>query len=122
MDATLHNLSLVEQDHPIESIARRRVFGDRILFAEVNLSKGCHVAPHRHESEQIAYVVHGKAKWTLGDPGTPEHREVIAEGGTVVHLPSNFLHGVDAMEDTLVIDLLCPPGDMGVDRQPERAH
>lgn len=122
MDATLHTLSQLDQDHPIETIARRRVFGDKILFAEVHLAKGCHVAPHRHESEQIAYVVRGKVKWTLGDPGTPEHREVFAESGTVVVLPANFLHGVDALEDTLVIDLLSPPGDMGVDSQKDRAH
>jgi len=121
MDASLQKLSEVAEDHPIESIARRRVFGEKILFAEVHLAKGCHVAPHRHESEQIAYVVRGKVKWTLGDPGTPEHREVVAESGTVVTLPSNFLHGVDALEDTLVIDLLSPPGEMGVDRQ-EAAH
>lgn len=117
MDATTHNLADVEQDHPIASIHRRRVFGERILFAEVHLDKGCHVAPHRHDSEQIAYVVRGKVLWTLGDPGTPEYRQVVVEGGNVVHLPSNFLHGVDALEDTLVIDLLSPPGEMGVDRQ-----
>lgn len=121
MDASLQTLSEIAQDHPIESIARRRVFGKHILFAEVHLSKGCHVAPHRHVSEQIAYVVRGKLKWTLGEPGTLEHREVIAIGGTVVTLPSNFLHGVDALEDTLVIDLLSPPGEMGVDRQ-DAAH
>lgn len=121
MDASLHTLSQLDQDFPIESIARRRVFGEKILFAEVNLAKGCHVAPHRHDSEQIAYVVRGKVKWTLGEPGSPEHREIVAEGGSVVVLPSNFLHGVDALEDTLVIDLLSPPGDMGVDRQ-EAAH
>lgn len=29
----------------------------------------------------------------------------------------NFPHGVDALEDTLIIDLLSPPGAMGIDSQ-----
>jgi quercetin dioxygenase-like cupin family protein len=116
MDATIYRLDELQQDGPVPLLRRRQIFGERILFAQVRLEKGCHVDLHAHENEQIAYVVSGKVKWYLGEPGTPERREFVAEGGTVIHLPSGFPHGVDALEETLIIDLLSPPGPMGVDR------
>jgi quercetin dioxygenase-like cupin family protein len=117
MAETVRRLEEIAADNPVPLLQRQRLSGERILFAKVNLAKGCHVALHRHENEQIAYVVSGKVKWTFGEPGSADHREEVVEGGTVVHLPSNFPHGVDALEDTLIIDLLSPPGEMGVDRQ-----
>ena len=117
MDARIYPLEEVSQDNPVPHLLRRKITGERILFAEVHLKAGCHVALHNHENEQIAYIVSGKVKWTLGAEGSPERREIVLEGGNVLHLPSHFPHGVDAIEDTLIIDLLSPPGEMGVDRQ-----
>lgn len=88
-----------------------------MLWAYVNLAKGCRVAMHSHENEQIAFVISGRVVWRLGDEDSPEHREVEVQGGTVIHLPSNFPHGVHALEDTVILDVLSPPGAMGVDRQ-----
>ena len=117
MNATIHHLDQIEEDHPIPLIHRKTVSGDRVLLARVRLDKGCHVALHQHESEQVAYVVSGRVLWTLGAPGSPEYRQVETGPGEVVVLPSLFPHGVDALEDTLIIDLLSPPGAMGIDRQ-----
>lgn len=88
-----------------------------MVWAYVNLAKGCHVATHQHESEQIAFVVSGKVRWRLGSEEAGDYTEQEAGGGTVVVLPSNFPHGVDALEDTVILDVLAPPGPMGVDRQ-----
>jgi quercetin dioxygenase-like cupin family protein len=108
-------LDEIPLDQPIELLTRRKLVGDQMLFAHVHLAKGCHVAVHQHESEQIAFIVSGRVKWTFGQPGTPGHREQVAEAGTVIRLPSNFWHGVDALEDTVIVDILSPPGPMGVD-------
>ncbi|MCW5941255.1 MAG: cupin domain-containing protein [Fimbriimonadaceae bacterium] len=105
------------EDHPIALLARRRVAGDRMLLADVRLQKGCHVATHSHESEQIAFVVSGRVTWRLGEPGSAEYREETVGAGAVVVLPSGFPHGVDALEDTHIVDVLSPPGEMGVDSQ-----
>lgn len=43
----------------------------------------------------------------------------VARQGQVVLLPSNCLHGVETLEDSLLIDVLSPPGPMGVDSQGE---
>ncbi len=117
MSATIHSISQLNDEQPVPLIHLRRVWGDKILFAHVTLEAGCHVATHHHESEQIAYVVSGRVKWRLGDPDSPEYREIEVTGGNVVVLPSNFPHGVDAIEETHIIDMLSPPGQMGVDRQ-----
>lgn len=121
MSATIYSLSDTAEDRPVPMIHRKRIWGDKMLMAHVVLEKGCHVATHQHESEQIACVMSGKVKWRLGEPGSPEYREEIAEGGQVAVLPSNFPHGVDALEETVIIDFLSPPGDMGIDNQ-GRAH
>lgn len=107
----------IHEDSPIQLIHRRRIFGEKTLIAKVLLEKGCHVAPHHHDSEQIAYVVSGRVRWSLGEPGTSEFRNAETGAGEVVVLPSNFVHGVDALEDTIIIDVLSPPGEMGVDSQ-----
>ncbi|MEA2554578.1 MAG: hypothetical protein QOJ65_2754 [Fimbriimonadaceae bacterium] len=96
------------------------ITGEKMMVARVHLEKGCHVATHFHESEQIAIVVSGRVRWGLGGEGTPERREVEMRGGEVMLLPSNVPHSVDALEDTEIIDVLSPVGPMGVDSQ--RGH
>lgn len=115
MSAEIHKIEDIQPDHPIEHLTRRRMIGEKMLFAYVDLAKGCNVALHAHESEQIAYVVSGKVKFLLGDPASSGYEERIVQGGEVVRLPSNFPHGVIALEDTVIADILSPPAAMGVD-------
>ena len=77
------------------------------------------MALHHHESEQIAYVIGGRVRWGLGAPGTADRRELEMTGGEVLHLPSNLPHEVFAIEETMILDMLAPPGPMGVDSQCE---
>ena len=117
MDALVVGLEQLEEDQPIDRLARRRLFGENMLWAHVRLAAGCHVAQHSHPNEQIAFVISGCVRWRLGAEGSAEYREQEVCGGTVVHLPGGFPHGVDAVEDTVILDVLSPPGEMGVDRQ-----
>lgn len=117
MSAAVFKVGEVEADRPIDKLTRRRVFGSHMLWAHVQLAKGCVVQSHSHPNEQIAFVVSGSVLWKLGHPGSEDYREVVVEGGTVIHLPSDFPHGVVALEDSLILDVLSPPGEMGVDRQ-----
>lgn len=117
MDAHNANWNDVPEDNPIPLLTRRIIKGEKLMIAKVSLRKGCHVALHHHESEQIAIHVSGKMHWKIGEPGSKEYREVILEGGEVVVLPSNVPHSVDALEDSVVFDTLSPIGPMGVDSQ-----
>ncbi|MBS1717071.1 MAG: cupin domain-containing protein [Armatimonadetes bacterium] len=105
------------QDHPIDLLHRRSILGKNLLVAMVNLEKGCKVNLHHHDNEQMAYVVSGHVKWGIGEPGTAQREEFEMHGGEVLHLPSNLPHEVVALEDTVVIDMLAPPGPMGIDSQ-----
>jgi quercetin dioxygenase-like cupin family protein len=91
------------------------VKGEKMLAAMVRLEAGCKVPLHHHESEQMAYIISGRVRWGLGDPDTPERQEFEACGGSIVHLPSNLPHEVEALEETMILDMLAPPGPMGVD-------
>lgn len=110
-------LEAVEEDHPIPLLARRMFLGENMLWAHVRLTSGCHVATHSHPNEQLAFVISGHVRWRLGEQGSAGYREQEVRGGTLVHLPGGFPHGVDALEDTVILDVLSPPGKMGVDSQ-----
>ncbi|MCB0825413.1 MAG: cupin domain-containing protein [Armatimonadetes bacterium] len=113
MKASITNWLDTPMDQPIPFLDRKKVEGEEMLVARVTLHPGCEVAVHSHRSEQIAVILSGKVKWILGDEG----EEVIVEGGSVVHLPSFYPHGVVAIEETHIIDILAPKGAMGVDSQ-----
>ncbi len=117
MSSLVTRLEEIEQDSPIALLRRRKLVGEKMLWAYINLDKGCHVAMHSHENEQIGFVISGRVLFRLGEEGSPGYREVIVEGGSVVHLPSNLPHGVDVLEDAVILDVLSPPGPMGVDKQ-----
>lgn len=117
MQATAFSWPNVTEDNPIQYLRRRMIKGEQMLVAKVSLEKGCHVNTHHHESEQIAIVVSGHVRWGIGAEGSPERKEVEMRGGEVMLLPANVPHSVDALEDTEIIDVLSPPGPMGVDRQ-----
>jgi len=117
MDATATNWDDVSEDNPIALLTRRKVLGEKMLVARVSLAKGCHVAKHNHPSEQIAIHISGQVHWRLGEEGMPGYREQVLGAGDVLVLPSGVWHSVDALEDTLIIDVLSPIGPMGVDSQ-----
>jgi len=112
MNAVTYRWTEIAEDNPISLLTRRKVTGEQMLLAKVHLAKGCKVAMHSHESEQMAIILSGHVRWTLGGD-SPREQEM--KGGELIHLPSNVPHGVEALEDTEVLDVLSPVGPMGVD-------
>ena len=117
MDAVVANWSELAEDHPVPLLHRRKVTGEKAMVARVVLEPGCKVARHAHENEQIAIILSGKVKWLLGTPGTPSYEERVLTGGDTVVLRAMCPHGVEALEETVILDVFCPPGPMGVDSQ-----
>ena len=85
------------------SIKRRIVTGEKGMAAFVHLSKGATVPAHKHESEQITYVVSGALRFTMEDGSTID----VKSGETLV-IPSNVEHAALALEDTLDMDCFSP--------------
>ncbi len=112
-----HRWTDLDADSPMELLERRRVIGRPAMISHVSLKKGLKVPTHHHENEQFACVLSGRIRFTLGAAGSPEHRTVTLEGGSVLYLPSNTPHAAEALEDTVVLDIFSPPSETtGIDR------
>lgn len=97
-------------DMPIEKVkeglGRRLVTGERMMLAHIYLDKGSVVPLHSHDNEQLTYVLEGALHFWLGED---ESEEVIVRAGEVLHIPSWVPHKAVALEDTLDVDVFCPP-------------
>lgn len=89
-----------------DRLDRRLVTGERIMLAHVYLKQGCLVPRHSHENEQVTYVLEGALHFWLGED---EKQEVVVRAGEVLTIPSNLPHKALALEDTLDVDIFCPP-------------
>ena len=61
---------------------------------------------HSHDNEQFTYIISGALKLWLGEDG---EQEVVVRAGEILHIPSNVPHRAEALEDTLDVDIFCPP-------------
>jgi quercetin dioxygenase-like cupin family protein len=85
------------------AVRARRVEGERITLALVELAPDSVVPGHQHEAEQLGMVVEGSVQFTIGD----ERRE-LGPGGTW-RIPSNMPHQVTAgPAGATVIDIFNP--------------
>jgi quercetin dioxygenase-like cupin family protein len=87
-------------------LERRLVTGERMMLAHVYLKKGCVVPRHFHENEQMSYVLEGALRFWIGEH---EKEELVLRAGEVLAIPSNLPHKAEALEDTLSVDVFCPP-------------
>ena len=95
------------RDMPVEHlnplIDRQFVAGDRSMLARIILRKGSIVPMHSHDNEQITYVLEGALKFMI------DGKERIVHGGEILVIPSNMPHSAEALEDTVDLDIFCPP-------------
>ena len=95
------------QDMPVEHlnplIDRQFVSGERSMLARLILRKGSIVPLHSHDNEQITYVLEGALKFII------EGKELIVRSGEILVIPSNLPHSAEALEDTVDLDIFCPP-------------
>lgn len=84
-------------------VVARRVEGQEITFAVVELGPNALVPEHRHPNEQIGMVIHGRVRFTVGD----ETRD-LRPGGTW-RILGDVPHIVEAgPEGAVVIDVFSP--------------
>lgn len=89
-----------------EGLDRRLISGERVMIAHIYLKKGTVVPLHRHDNEQLTYVLEGALQLWLGDDDEETH---VVRSGEVLHIPSNLPHRAEALEDTLDVDVFSPP-------------
>ena len=103
---TFHRWNDMPKERVTDKIDRRVVVGDRMMLAHVYLAKGSIVPRHQHENEQLTYILEGALKFRIGDDGA---EEIVVRSGEVLVIPSNVPHQAEALEDTLDVDVFCPP-------------
>jgi len=88
------------------TITRKLISSDRMMIAHVHFKKGDDVPLHKHENEQLTYILSGALHFWFGADGA---EEITVRAGEVVVIPSNVPHRALALEDTLDVDVFNPP-------------
>jgi quercetin dioxygenase-like cupin family protein len=87
-------------------LGRRLITGDQVMLAHVYFTAGTAVPRHRHDNEQITYILEGVLQFFLGEDEEEVH---TVRAGEVLVIPSDLPHRAVALEDTLDVDVFSPP-------------
>ena len=90
----------VEQMNPL--VTRQVMHGGSITIARIVIAKGGSVPTHKHINEQMMNVVSGCLKVIL------DGSELTLSGGNTLVVPPNVPHSVEALEDTVAVDVFSP--------------
>lgn len=77
--------------------------GERMMVVELFFDRDAVVPLHTHPHEQIGYLARGSMRFVIG-----EEERVIRQGDSWL-VPSGVPHTVTALEDSVAIDVFCPP-------------
>ncbi|MBS0421132.1 MAG: cupin domain-containing protein [Proteobacteria bacterium] len=88
------------------TLTRKLITSERMMIAHVYFKKGDDVPLHKHENEQLTYILSGALHFWFGADGKDE---ITVRAGEVVVIPSNVPHRALALEDTLDVDVFNPP-------------
>jgi len=84
------------------TVNRQAFHSERMTVARFQLKKGCHVARHSHENEQVTILDSGRLHFIY------EGGELILSAGEILQIPSHLPHEVHALEDSSAMDLFAP--------------
>jgi quercetin dioxygenase-like cupin family protein len=83
-------------------ISRQVIHGQTMTVARIHLRKGAVVPLHQHVNEQISMLERGRVRFVISG------EERIVESGEALTIPPNAPHLVEALEDSLAVDLFSP--------------
>src|SRR6476620_4361796 len=90
-----------------DMLVKPLIKGEEMTFLEIHYVAGVGAPLHAHTHESIAYVVKGKVKSTVGS------EEFIMGPGDVCRHPKGVLHGLEAIEDSVVVEIKSPAPEIG---------
>lgn len=97
-----HDWNSIEEETLNPLLKRRVIHTDHMTVARLEMTKGAVVPEHSHHNEQVSMVVSGRLLFRNAEG----QREVGA--GQCLELPPHVPHGVEVLEDAVVIDLFTP--------------
>lgn len=99
---THYNWASIEKEQLNPLFLRQVIHGDKITLARIRLGQGCIVPEHAHANEQITVLVEGKLRFHINGG------ELTLEPGDILHIPSHAPHAVEALEDSVAMDVFSP--------------
>ena len=100
---TTYNWSRVAEEKVNPLATRRMIHGEAMTVARRHFLKGAVTGVHRHADEQICMVERGAVLLVVGGV------ERIVSANEVLVIPSNVPHELEALEDSLVMDVFATP-------------
>ncbi|AET62109.1 Cupin 2 conserved barrel domain protein [Paenibacillus terrae HPL-003] len=91
--------------HVIDGSSSRKILGmgGTLMMVEVTFRKGGVGEVHSHDKhEQVSYIVKGSFEVRVGD------ETCILKAGDSFYAGYNVLHGVKALEDSVILDVFNP--------------
>ena len=96
-------------EEPVEELTpllgRQLLHTETMTIGRILLSAGAIVPSHHHVHEQVANVLAGRLRFVVGGD------EQIVSAGESVFIPSEIPHSVEAIEDSVVLDVFSPVRD-----------
>jgi quercetin dioxygenase-like cupin family protein len=93
----------VEQMNP--HVTRQVLHARHITIARIGIAQGGAVPTHSHVNEQILNMISGRLKVIL------DGVEMVLEGGQTLVIAPNLPHSVEALENTVAVDVFSPRRD-----------
>jgi quercetin dioxygenase-like cupin family protein len=93
----------VEQEVLNPLLERQLMVGHKIMLSRIYLKKGCVVPLHSHHNEQISYILEGTLSFSIND------HDIVVRAGEVLAIPPYLPHRVEALADSLSLDIFTPP-------------
>lgn len=91
-------------------ISRKLITSEKMMLAQVFLTKGAIVPAHDHINEQFTYILSGALRFWIGEHAdAPGETYTDVKAGEVLVIPSMVRHRAEALEDTLDVDVFNPP-------------
>jgi quercetin dioxygenase-like cupin family protein len=84
-------------------LVRQAIHTGQMTIARLELKAGGAVPAHVHINEQVSMVLSGRLRFLV------DGVETLVGPGQVLELPPNVPHGVEVLEDSIVIDVFTPP-------------
>lgn len=98
----LYNWATMEEEQLNPLISRRVIHTERMTICKIRLKKGAVVPRHSHENEQVTVLEEGTLRFIFDDC------DKVIRGGDTLSIPPNAPHRVEALEDSLAMDLFSP--------------
>jgi quercetin dioxygenase-like cupin family protein len=98
----LYDWKRLDEERLNPRMTRKAVHTANLTVARLRLEKGAIVPEHSHPQEQISSVESGALKFQIGGG------EQIVRAGQSLAIAPDEPHSVEALEDTLVLDVFSP--------------